>query len=723
MDRERNALRFMPFVQTVNQLLSICFAADAPERKESSGRGRGQRILDFEGLIPNHLERMKMGFISSLGRAGYAYQRLITFISGFLVFHMTGSGHADELPAFTEHPASRDAYAGMNVLLSAQAQSAAPVSYQWLANGAPMSDQTNTVLPLFCVSLTQSGHVFSVVASNAAGAITSSPALLGVTIPDSGRVQQTWGYNPAAQFNGFSPVNHWTETGAIFNVDLFDAGIGRIWGSGIYTADSSLPAAAVHSGLLTAGQRGTVVVRIAPGQPSYSSSFANGITSIAWGSYGCSFEILGLAPTITRHPKHQARMIQAEARFAVEAFGTGMLRYQWKHNGFSLPDKTNAVLQLTVESENLAGCYAVTVTDDQGSTTSDYAMLGVVIPEVGSPQSAAFSPGAIPVGEFRRMVITGITNDNRVWGSGCFTIDSDLANAAVHDGMLAAGQTAVLSVVRLPEQQAFIGDDDNNISTRSFGHYPAFAFLGMVPQAIKDPVSQAVLSGSTCTLKVEAAYPNAFSYQWRKDGWPIIGATQPQLVAAADAPGSVARYDVLLKAPGNLNVTEPAFVFTPPSTSQVFIAASPGEAASYLGAAGNLVYLPLEGATEQTKLWGTGIYAIDSALASAAVHADRLAPAQTAQVGIYAVGTWPSFHGSTRNGWTSVDYGPFPGYVFLFAAPVVAPQPKLSMLGAGRLAISGEPGLACQIWASADLGPTAVWSLVGSLSLAGEFQT
>jgi hypothetical protein len=642
-----------------------------------------------------------------------------------MVLMMGGAGRADELPLFTQQPVSRAAYVGMNVLLSAQAESAGPVNYQWLANGAPVSAQTNIMLSLFCVSLTQSGQVFRVVASNSVGAVTSSPAMLQVTVPDSGRVQQTWGNNPAAQLNAFNPVNHWTETGAIFNVDLFDlaVAVGRLWGTGIYTADSSVTGAAVHSGVLSPGQRGTVVLRIAPGQSSYQGSSANGITSAGWGGYGCSFEILGRVPTITRHPKHQARMIQAQANFAVEAFGTGLLRYQWKHNGFSLPGETNAVLRLTVEAESRGGSYAVTVTDDLGSNTSDYAMLGVVFPDVGLSQSAAFSPGAIPVGEFRRMVITGATNEHRIWGSGCFTTDSVLAGAAVHDGMLAVGQTAVLALVRLPNQRSFIGDTRNDISTFPFGEYPAFAFLGMVPQVIKDPISQAVLSGNSCALKVEAAYPDPILYQWRKDGWPITGATQPQLLVSADAPGSVARYDVLLKVPGNLNVSESAFVFTPASTSQVVVAASPEQAAAYLGTPGYLLYSPMKGATNQSKLWGTGIYALSSSLEGAAVHADRLAPGQTAQVGVYTLGTWPAFHGSTRNGWSSVDYGAYPGYVFFFPPPIVAPEPRLTILGAGQLVVSGSPGFTCQIWASSDLGPTAAWSVVGSVPLLNDVQT
>jgi hypothetical protein len=62
-----------------------------------------------------------------------------------------------------------------------------------------------------------------------------------------------------------------------------------VWGSDIYTADSSICAAAVHSGLITFQQGGTVTVELRPGRDIYGCSERNGVTTSAYGPYQHSF--------------------------------------------------------------------------------------------------------------------------------------------------------------------------------------------------------------------------------------------------------------------------------------------------------------------------------------------------------------------------------------------------------------------------------------------------
>jgi len=67
---------------------------------------------------------------------------------------------------------------------------------------------------------------------------------------------------------------------------------GALWGTGIYTTDSQLSAAAVHSGALKAGQTGIVSVKIVPGLPQYAGSVNNGVNSFGYGAFPVAFEIL-----------------------------------------------------------------------------------------------------------------------------------------------------------------------------------------------------------------------------------------------------------------------------------------------------------------------------------------------------------------------------------------------------------------------------------------------
>ena len=62
-----------------------------------------------------------------------------------------------------------------------------------------------------------------------------------------------------------------------------------VWGSDIYTADSSICTAAVHSGLISFQQGGTVTVELRPGRAIYGASERNGVTTSDYGSYQHSF--------------------------------------------------------------------------------------------------------------------------------------------------------------------------------------------------------------------------------------------------------------------------------------------------------------------------------------------------------------------------------------------------------------------------------------------------
>jgi gliding motility-associated-like protein len=79
------------------------------------------------------------------------------------------------------------------------------------------------------------------------------------------------------------------QVGQIYGVTLSGTLNGSVWGSGTYTSDSDLGTAAVHAGLLTNGQTGTVYVQITPGASSYSSTTANGVTTLSYSSYVSSY--------------------------------------------------------------------------------------------------------------------------------------------------------------------------------------------------------------------------------------------------------------------------------------------------------------------------------------------------------------------------------------------------------------------------------------------------
>ncbi|HKW00546.1 MAG TPA: LCCL domain-containing protein [Vicinamibacterales bacterium] len=82
-----------------------------------------------------------------------------------------------------------------------------------------------------------------------------------------------------------------TRTGTSFVVQVVGVASGSVWGSGTYTDDSSIAAAAVHAGLLKPGETGMIRVTTAAGQAAYVASEQNGIKSQAYGPFEGSFRL------------------------------------------------------------------------------------------------------------------------------------------------------------------------------------------------------------------------------------------------------------------------------------------------------------------------------------------------------------------------------------------------------------------------------------------------
>jgi hypothetical protein len=66
----------------------------------------------------------------------------------------------------------------------------------------------------------------------------------------------------------------------------------EVWGTTIYTDDSTVCSAAVQAGLITDAQGGTVRIQLAPGQSSYTGSTANGVTSSSYGDWSRSYTLV-----------------------------------------------------------------------------------------------------------------------------------------------------------------------------------------------------------------------------------------------------------------------------------------------------------------------------------------------------------------------------------------------------------------------------------------------
>lgn len=89
----------------------------------------------------------------------------------------------------------------------------------------------------------------------------------------------------------FYPGNYRGQLGQTFLVQITGSIHGSVWGTGVYTDDSSLAAAAVHAGALRDGQTGVVKVTILAGQTSYRGSTRFGVRSLSYGSWAGSYKV------------------------------------------------------------------------------------------------------------------------------------------------------------------------------------------------------------------------------------------------------------------------------------------------------------------------------------------------------------------------------------------------------------------------------------------------
>lgn len=72
----------------------------------------------------------------------------------------------------------------------------------------------------------------------------------------------------------------------------------RIWGSDVYSDQSSICTAAVHAGLITLDEGGAIAIRALPGQESYEGTDQNDLSSSRFGQWPGSFTFTTLRDTV-----------------------------------------------------------------------------------------------------------------------------------------------------------------------------------------------------------------------------------------------------------------------------------------------------------------------------------------------------------------------------------------------------------------------------------------
>lgn len=148
--------------------------------------------------------------------------------------------------------------------------------------------------------------------------------------------------------------------------------------------DSGIATAAISSGQL-------VITGASPGTTSLTITATDVDGNTSSQTIAVNVQEGYLAPSITTQPT-ATTTVNPGTNVALDVVATGSaLTYQWFKNGQILSGKTTATLNLNAITTAEAGSYTVVVSNDQGSVTSNAAVVNVNAPAViSSPITAQF---------------------------------------------------------------------------------------------------------------------------------------------------------------------------------------------------------------------------------------------------------------------------------------------------------------------------------------------
>jgi len=289
---------------------------------------------------------------------------------------------------------------------------------------------------------------------------------------------------------------------------------GKLWGSDMYTDDSDLETAAVHSGFVQPDETTTVTVKVLPGQKSYPSTSRHGITSTSYGSWDGSYSFI----SATKPPAMEAPLNLVDYRgnnseiYTFTVIGS-QLGNIWGskiytddshpskacvHSGYVLPNVTS-----TITVKILPGQSSYTSTTRNGITSTSYGawhgsyeiISATVPPAPEAPANLVAFRGKID--DMLIFTVTGSTSGG-IWGSDIYTDDSNFAKAAVHSGFVEPNETKIVMVKILPGQSSYASTNENGVTSTSYGAWHgSYSIVGAIkPRAPKAPASLVDLRGN-----------------------------------------------------------------------------------------------------------------------------------------------------------------------------------------------------------------------------------
>ena len=262
--------------------------------------------------------------------------------------------------------------------------------------------------------------------------------------------------------------------------------------------------------------------------------------------------LAAVAPSVTTQPKDQSIKVGDAATFSVVAAGSVPLSYQWHRNGAAIAGATAAryTTPATISDDD-GNTFAVIVSNSAGTVASSSARLSVtasaIAPAITSQPSDAsitagktstfsvVASGTAPLAyqwEKNGTAIGGATSASYTTPAGT-TSDNGASFAAVVSNSVGSARSrrAKLHVAPLggpvvaPPGRPVVAPPGGPVVAPPGGPVVAPPGGPVAPSITVHPADQSIKAGQTATYSVTAAGSAPLSYQWRKNGTAIAGAT------------------------------------------------------------------------------------------------------------------------------------------------------------------------------------------------------
>jgi len=266
---------------------------------------------------------------------------------------------------------------------------------------------------------------------------------------------------------------------------------------------------------------------------AYSVMVNNAVGSVA--SSEAVLTVIGgpvyVAPIITAQPQDQNVNQGGNATFTVSASGTPDPSYQWRFNGADIPGATASNYTRSNVQPFDAGSYSVVVTNLAGTVTSADAVLTVnVAPAImAQPQDKNVNQGSDAVFS---VVGTGTPAPSYQWRKNGTPIGG------------AVGTSYTVANAQPSDAGSYSVEVSNVAGTVTSAD--AVLTVNVAPAVTAQPQDQNVNQGSDAVFSVVATGTPAPSYQWRKDGAPIGGATGASYTVANAQSADEGSYSVVV---------------------------------------------------------------------------------------------------------------------------------------------------------------------------------